>query len=274
MSRALEDWAYQRGVQLDFIGPANPWKTRHRGVQRSAARRMPERAPIHVDRGCARQDRSVARRLQCAPTTQLARTPDAERLCRLTSGDVERRQSRFSLARTVSKRDQRQTPEQSTFDCQSIGEAYAVFRREQTPACAVVSLHVGVGVILTAKAPNRRRSLRPFGGRDDAGPRRETQGRENGHNYIARHRPRGAAARRRRILLQTQGLSRTGGSLAGIVRPLTQVHRTHGLSPILAGSATVDVASLRSTYRCTAHSLAHSRSSREIATPQRAVPRR
>jgi hypothetical protein len=52
----------------------------------------------------------------------------------------------------------------------------AVFKREQTPACAVVSLHVGVGVILTAKAPNRRRSLRPFGGRDDAGPRSRNTG--------------------------------------------------------------------------------------------------
>jgi hypothetical protein len=47
----------------------------------------------------------------------------------------------------------------------------AVFRREQTPAYAVVSLHVRAGVILTAKAPNCRRSLRLFGGRDDAGPR-------------------------------------------------------------------------------------------------------
>ena len=27
-SRALEDWAYSRGVQLDFIRRANPWKTR------------------------------------------------------------------------------------------------------------------------------------------------------------------------------------------------------------------------------------------------------
>ena len=52
----------------------------------------------------------------------------------------------------------------------------AVFRREQTPACAVVSLHVGVGVILTAKAPNRRRSLRPFGGRDEPGPRSRNTG--------------------------------------------------------------------------------------------------
>lgn len=35
--------------------------------------------------------------------------------------------------------------------------------------------------------------------------------RENGHDHIARHRLRGAAARRRRILLQSQGLRRTGG---------------------------------------------------------------
>ena len=47
----------------------------------------------------------------------------------------------------------------------------AVFRREQTPACTAVSLHVGVGVILTARAPNRRRSLRALSGLDDAGPR-------------------------------------------------------------------------------------------------------
>jgi hypothetical protein len=42
------------------------------------------------------------------------------------------------------------------------------------------------------------------------GRARETQGRENGHDHSARHRPRGAAARRRWILLQTQGLSSDG----------------------------------------------------------------
>jgi LPXTG-motif cell wall-anchored protein len=35
---------------------------------------------------------------------------------------------------------------------------------------------LALGVILTAKATNRRRSLRPFGGRDDARRARETQG--------------------------------------------------------------------------------------------------
>jgi putative transposase len=28
MSRALEDWAYRRGVQLDFMRPGNPVETR------------------------------------------------------------------------------------------------------------------------------------------------------------------------------------------------------------------------------------------------------
>jgi hypothetical protein len=37
------------------------------------------------------------------------------------------------------------------------------------------------------------------------------QGRDNGHDYFDRHRPRSAAARRRRIVLQTQGLSRKRG---------------------------------------------------------------
>ena len=73
-----------------------------------------------------------------------------------------------------------------------------------------------LGVILTARAPNRRRSSRAFCGRDDAGPDSPNTRRENGHNHFARHRPRGAADRRRRILLQTQGLSRKGRWLAGI----------------------------------------------------------
>ena len=56
---------------------------------------------------------------------------------------------------------------------------FAVFRREQTPACTVVSLHVGVGVTLTARATNRRRSSQAFNGRDDAGPRSQKHTGEN-----------------------------------------------------------------------------------------------
>jgi hypothetical protein len=108
-----------------------------------------------------------------------------------------------------------------------------------------------LGVILTARAPNRRRSSRAFCGRDDAGPHSPNIRRENGHNHFARHRPRGAAGRRRRILLQTQGLSRKGGWLAGIIRPSWPVHRFHGLSPILARSATVHV--VRSTIDTSFH---------------------
>jgi hypothetical protein len=98
-----------------------------------------------------------------------------------------------------------------------------LFRTEQTPACTAGSLHVEVGRILTARAPNRRRSSRAFAERDEAGQDRAHQayGRENGHEHLAHHRPRGPAARRRRILLQTQGLSRKSRSLAGIIRPFT-----------------------------------------------------
>ncbi len=46
MSRALEDWAYQRGVALDFTRPGKP--------------------------------RRLALRLQSDPATQLARAPDPE----------------------------------------------------------------------------------------------------------------------------------------------------------------------------------------------------
>src|SRR4029453_16635653 len=54
----------------------------------------------------------------------------------------------------------------------------AVFSREQTPAYTAVSLHLGVGGIPTAMAPNRPRSSRAFSGRNDAGPRRSTHRRE------------------------------------------------------------------------------------------------
>jgi LPXTG-motif cell wall-anchored protein len=48
-------------------------------------------------------------------------------------------------------------------------DACSVGNRHQ-PA-PFVSLHVEVGVILTAKAPNRRRSSQAFSGPDDTGPR-------------------------------------------------------------------------------------------------------
>ena len=90
MSRALEDWAYARGVQLDFIRPGKPVEKRlHRGLQRTPPRRVLERPSVHIDRRRPRQDRSVAGRLQCAPTTQLARAPDTERVRCPTSGRTD-----------------------------------------------------------------------------------------------------------------------------------------------------------------------------------------
>ena len=79
MSRALEDWAYQRGVQLDFIRPGKPVENAFiESFNGRLQRRVFERPPIHVDRGCESEDRSVARRLQSASPTQLARAPDTE----------------------------------------------------------------------------------------------------------------------------------------------------------------------------------------------------
>jgi hypothetical protein len=69
---------------------------------------------------------------------------------------------------------------------------------------------------------------------------RETQGREHGHDHITCHRPRGAAARRRWILLQTQGLSRKGGWLAGIIRPVARPlpFASHGITGVAERSRT------------------------------------
>jgi putative transposase len=64
VSRALEDWAYRRGIQLDFIRPGKPvGECAHRVVQRPLARRVPERAPVHLAGRREGEDRSVADRL-------------------------------------------------------------------------------------------------------------------------------------------------------------------------------------------------------------------
>jgi len=57
----------------------------YRVLQRAAPRRVLERAPVHVDRRCQDEDRSVAGRLQSAPATQLARASDTERVRHDTS---------------------------------------------------------------------------------------------------------------------------------------------------------------------------------------------
>jgi putative transposase len=69
-SKALEEWAYQRGVKLDFTHPGKPMENgTYRVVQWSLALRVFERQSVHDARGCARADRTVAHRLQCVPST-------------------------------------------------------------------------------------------------------------------------------------------------------------------------------------------------------------
>ena len=91
-SRALEDWSYRCGVQLDFIRPSKPVENAFiESFKRAAPRRMSERARVRVDRRRTGQDRSVAYQLQSAPATRLARSPDADRVRRPTSGHDHRR---------------------------------------------------------------------------------------------------------------------------------------------------------------------------------------
>jgi transposase InsO family protein len=50
-SRALDQWAYERGVRLRFVEPGKPGPERpHRELQRPPARRMPERALVPYPR--------------------------------------------------------------------------------------------------------------------------------------------------------------------------------------------------------------------------------
>ena len=57
VSRALEDWAYRRGVQLDFIRPGKPVENAF--IEAFNGRLRDECLNVHqfhVDRRCARQD--------------------------------------------------------------------------------------------------------------------------------------------------------------------------------------------------------------------------
>jgi len=89
-SRALENCAYRRGVQLDFIRPGKPSETAFIESFNGRLRdECFERAPLRVDRRRANQDRSLTTGLQSAP--RLARPPDAERVRRTASGHDHRR---------------------------------------------------------------------------------------------------------------------------------------------------------------------------------------
>jgi hypothetical protein len=82
--------------------------------------------------------------------------------------------------------------------------------------------------------PDRRRGIAVV--RHDSvnamtqGRARQTHRRENGHDYFDRHPPRRAAARRRRIFLQTQGLSRRGGVRCARLRESCLRHRRADLA--------------------------------------------
>jgi transposase InsO family protein len=56
MSRALDDWAYQHGVQLDFIRPGKPVENAFIESFNGRAGRVPERPPVHLDRRRQGQD--------------------------------------------------------------------------------------------------------------------------------------------------------------------------------------------------------------------------
>ncbi len=62
-------------------------KSVHRGVQRQAARRVPQRSSALVDRRREEQDRSAASRLQLASPAQLAGSTDAQGVRSMPSGD-------------------------------------------------------------------------------------------------------------------------------------------------------------------------------------------
>lgn len=92
MSRALEDWAYRRGVQLDFIRPGKPVENAH--IESFNGRLRDECLNVHQF-GLAgrrhRHDRGLAGRLQSAPAPRLPRAPDPERIRHPTSGPTDRR---------------------------------------------------------------------------------------------------------------------------------------------------------------------------------------
>ena len=83
-SRALEDWAYRRGVQLDFIRPGKPVENAF--IESFNGRLRDECLNVHQFQSLADAKATIEawrvdynqRRLQSASTTQLARAPDTE----------------------------------------------------------------------------------------------------------------------------------------------------------------------------------------------------
>ena len=64
-SKALDEWAWNHGVQLDFIRPGKPTENALiESFNGRLTRRMPERQRVHVDRARQAANRSLAARLQ------------------------------------------------------------------------------------------------------------------------------------------------------------------------------------------------------------------
>ncbi|ASW04046.1 hypothetical protein CJU94_38625 (plasmid) [Paraburkholderia aromaticivorans] len=64
VSKALDAWAHEHGVKLQFIRPGKPVERIHRELQWAPARRVSESACVHQSRRRTQAHRSVANRLQ------------------------------------------------------------------------------------------------------------------------------------------------------------------------------------------------------------------
>ena len=108
MSRALEDWAYQRGVQLDFIRPGKPVENAF--IESFNGRLRDECLNVHQFTSIEDAKTKIeAWRIdynQRRPHSSLGHLTPNE-YAATTSGTTDRR-SRVSLAPTVAFRDQRQ----------------------------------------------------------------------------------------------------------------------------------------------------------------------
>ena len=91
VSKALDRWAYENAVTLDFKPAGQTDRQCVRGVaQRAPARRVPEHALVPVADRRQDQDRGLASRLQREPSSHIAWLDDAKRI-RCCSGHQGRR---------------------------------------------------------------------------------------------------------------------------------------------------------------------------------------
>lgn len=83
ISKALDRWAYDRGVKLHFIEPGKP--TQNAYVESFNGRfreEMPRRELVRQPRRCPRENRALAARLQLGPATQFPWRPHPGGVCK------------------------------------------------------------------------------------------------------------------------------------------------------------------------------------------------